>query len=241
MFYAKKSSFKKTAILFAFGSALLLAGAAPVAAQSSTEWRTKPAADRFRAASTKDAVVEFAEYTDCVVERRTDFARAAALAPYGTTDQQKRARKVTDRDEDLCFRPGGSDMRMSFSTELLAGALAQLLVRADYPDLPALVSAYQPSPQDEAARVKGMHPGEVFGRCVVRRNPTGVLALLSSPWGSPAESQATRALTGDMSQCLTSGSKLEITKTFLRNVTGVAAYRLAQQVTPRGRVLASSK
>lgn len=241
MFYAGKSSFRKSAMLYALGSALFMTGTTPATAQSSTQWRTKPADDRFRAANAKDAAVEFAEYAGCVVERRTDYARAAVLAPYGSKDQRKAAQKVTDRDEDLCFRPGGEDMRLSFTSEMLAGGLAQLLVRADYPDLPILVSGYQPSPEDEATRVTGMDPSELFGRCITRRNPAGVVALVSSPSGSPTESQATRALTSDLSQCLASGSKLEITKTFLRNVTGVAAYRLAQQIAPRGRVLASSK
>jgi hypothetical protein len=240
MSYVGGSFTTKKSVLRALGAALLIAGAMPAAGQSSIQWRTQPAEKRFRPADQKDAGVEFAEYADCVAERRSEHARATALAPYGTNEKRRARKEVADWEEDLCFRPGGEDMRLSFSTEVLAGGLAQRLIRKDYPDFPALIAGYQPEPQVETAKVKGMNPGELFGRCVVRRNPAGVLALISSLPGSPGEGQATRALTADLSQCLAGGSKLEITKTFLRNVTGVAGYRLAQQISPRGRVLASS-
>jgi hypothetical protein len=216
MFHVNALFARGKPVLCALGSALLITGVRSSCSAVFNSVAHATCRKTVQAGDQKDAGVEFAEYADCVAERRSEHARATALAAYGTNEKRRARQEVADWEEDICFRPGGEDMRLSFSTEVLAGGLAQRLIRKDYPDFPALITGYQPEPQVETAKVKGMNPGELFGRCVVRRNPAGVMALISSLPGSPAEGQATRALAADLSQCLAGGSKLEITKTFLR-------------------------
>jgi hypothetical protein len=85
--------------------------------------------------------------------------------------------------------------------------------------------------QAQAARLTAT---ERFGRCLVWRDPRSVQALLQSIPSSNEAKQAVAGLKDDMGMCLAEGSTLRINELFLRNATGVAAYRLAQQLRPRG-------
>lgn len=223
-------------LLGAIGAIALVAGM-PVAAQQrhSTEWRTKPAKERFRAADSTEARRQFVTYSRCVVNRRYDRARALVLAPYASSEQSKLANTIVDNDEDGCLRGGGFDeVRMRFRSDVLAGGVAQALVAKDYPNLPAVIGAFQLVPEEENARLTQMNAAEIFGRCVVQRDPASVLALISSWPATSDETRAIGALRDDLGPCLAAGSTIRINEMFLRNVTAVAAYRLAQQVQPRG-------
>jgi hypothetical protein len=212
---------------------LALTASSPGTAQQerSTEWRTKKV-ERYNYAQ-NDAQRQFADYSRCVVNRRYAKARAVVLAPYASPEQSNQAMTVV-RDEDGCLQGGFSELRMSFRPEVLVGGLAQSLVLKDYPDLPTVIGSYQPTPEDEKAKVAQMNAAERFGRCLVYLDSASVLALLSSRPATAEEGGAIDALREDMSRCVGAGSTLHINQMFVRNTTGVAAYRLAQQISPRG-------
>jgi hypothetical protein len=219
------------------GVVALWAVAADAQQEHSTEWRTK--VPERRAYAAKDAARMLSSYSRCVADRRYDRARALVLSPYASSEQADAADKITKADDDWCLQGYPGETRMTFRAELLAGSVAQALVLKEYPDLPAVIGASKLN-QDEAAQAAQLHAVETFGRCVVQRNPTGALALFVSLPASPEEKQAIGSLVDDLSPCLAVGSTMQINGLFLRNATGVAAYRLAQQIQPRGRS-ASSK
>jgi hypothetical protein len=227
----------KYAYLPALGAALALAIATPAAAQQrhSTQWRTQSAGDASRKHATEAARREFLSYSRCFVDKRYDRARSIVLAPYSSAEQSNAARKAAVRSSgnDACFQ-GLEDMSMSFQADVLVGGLAQALVLKDYPDLPRLVGGFTVDPADEATRVKQLNAAEIFGRCIVQRDPVAAMALLSSTPATPGERQAVNLLRDDLGQCLAAGSTITINEMFLRNVTAVAAYRLGQQIQPRG-------
>ena len=227
---------KRHALLPALGAASALALAVSAAAQQShsTQWRTKPADDRYRSAIQKDARREFADYSRCVVSNRYDRARAVVLAPYASDEQAKAMRSVVREEDENCLRGFMDDVRMRFSPAVLAGGIAQALVVKDYPDLPRLVAGFTIDPAQESARLAQLNAAEIFGRCVVQRDPASVLRLAASRPATPEEVAAINALRDDLGPCLAAGSTLKINEMFLRNVTAVAAYRFAQQIQPRG-------
>lgn len=217
-------------------TAMITSVTQPASAQrSSTEWRTKPAESRFRPVAANDASRELHNFARCVANGRYDRARALVLAPYASSEQASVAKKIVVSSDDPCMTASYSEVRMRLNGQLLAGALSQALVLNDYPDLPTVIGSYTPVPPEENTRVAQLNSAEVFGRCVVRRDPAHVLALFSASPGTPAEDEAMRGLGDDLSPCLAVGSTLRVNRLFLRGVTGVAAYRLAQQVQPRER------
>ena len=223
----------KAAAAICVGS-LVLTVASADAQKASTEWRTKPAQSRFRSTTNVDAAREMAGYARCVASARRDGARALVLAPYGSAEQAAAAQKVVRSGGDPCIVGSYSEMRLQFNGQVMAGALAQALVLKEYSDLPSVIASYAPTEASEKSAVTSLSPAEILGRCVVQRNPSGSLALISAPHGTAAEDEAMRGLGGDLSSCLTAGSTLRVNRLFIRAVTGVAAYRLAQQIRPRG-------
>ncbi len=229
----------------AFGAIMALATAGTAVAQQrhSTEWRTKPAKDRYSAAHSVEAARDFADYTRCIAENRTDRARLVVLAPYASDEQERLLDRIIVRGRrgDNCIRVMLLDqVRMRFRPETFAGGIAQALVLKDYPDLPAIVGRYQTSAEEERAAVAKLNAAEAFGRCVVRRDPGAALALLSSRTATPDERQAVNALRDDLPMCLSPGDTIKINEMFLRNTMAVAGYRLARQVEPRGEVATGS-
>lgn len=224
---------KMYAFLPALGAALAMAFTVPAAAQEhSTQWRTKAReSHRYDDKQTRRA---FADYTKCVVDNRYDRARALALAPYASEQQGKAMQNIVRTHNDPCLRGFMDTVRMQLSTPVLAGGVAQALVVKDYPDLPRLVAGFTIEPAQENAQLAGLNAAEIFGRCVVQRDPASVLRLVSSRPGTPQEVAAINSLREDLGPCLAAGSKLTINEMFLRNVTAVAAYRFAQQIQPRG-------
>jgi hypothetical protein len=224
---------KMYAFLPALGAALGLALAIPAAAQEhSTQWRTKPR-EKY-SYDDKQTRRAFADYTKCVVDNRYERARSVALAPYASDQQGKALQNIVRTHNDPCIRGFMDNVQMQFSTPVLAGGVAQALVVKDYPDLPRLVAGFTIDPAQENAQLAGLNAAEIFGRCVVQRDPASVLRLLASRPATPEEVVAINSLRDDLGPCLAAGSKLTINEMFLRNVTAVAAYRFAQQIQPRG-------
>lgn len=222
-----------------FSAALL--GTSPAAAQNtgasnagsgdqrhSTQWRTQSADVDSRRYNNVDAGRALSKLARCVVSFRPEKARVLFQFPDRSAEQMAAAGKVLKRDEEHCLN-NDFNLRMSMPRGLLVSALAEALVVKDYADLPAVISRAPAAPIDEK-----LDGNQSFGRCVVQRDAAGVLALLNTPWDSPAEQEAIRGLLDDLSPCVASGQQAKITPAFVRQVTAVAAYRYAQQIAPRG-------
>lgn len=222
----------KSLVKVVFAGALGLACAVPGYAQQDydTQWRTKPLEKRAYAA--KDADATLRNYARCVVNRRFERAHDFVL---GRSRERAASvamgRKLTNAD-DGCLYGFNSEIRMSFSPEMLSGALGQALTIKYYPDLPAVLAARAVDPVVEGRIVGSLVPAEIFARCVVRRNPTASIALVLSETLSPEESAAVGSLKPDLGPCLLAGSTMTINPLFLRNQIGIAAYRLGVEARP---------
>lgn len=203
----------------------LAAGAAPAAAQSP---------DGVRNLTQGQASQELAIYADCVASRRAKAARTLALAPFGSDMQVKAGAKVTQGIDDGCIQTGFDNVRMAVRPDMLAGAVARVMLNRDYPDLPAVIDRKAVDVEAERQRAAQLSVAERFGRCVVWSDPSGVQAFLRADPGTAAERAAIEALKQDLGMCVQEGNTLRLDRSFVRNVAAVAAYRLAQQLRPRG-------
>jgi hypothetical protein len=190
--------------------------------------------DRNRETPAKYALQDFVLFTRCIVSQRYERARSLVLRPYGSAEQMDAASKVVRSTDDSCLKGGIDSIRMAVRPDVLTGGLAQALVLKDYPDLPSVIDAVEVDLAAEREQAAGLSATERFGRCLVWRDPASVQALLQAVPASNEAIQAVEGLKDDMGMCLAEGSTLRINELFLRNVTGVAAYRLGQQLRPRG-------
>lgn len=190
--------------------------------------------DGTRRLTEQHAAQELRIYAECLASRRGDGSRALALAPYGSDAQEKAALAVTRSIDEDCIQGGFDSVRLAVRDDMLAGAVARALLNRDYPDLPAVVVPSAVDVEAERARAAQLSVAERFGRCVVWNDPAGVQALLRADPGTPAERQAIDGLKQDMGMCLQEGNTLRLDRSFVRNVAAIAAYRLAQQLRPRG-------
>ncbi len=183
-----------------------------------------------RILSNKQAVQELEIYARCVVSRRQRAARTLALAPYASPEQSQGLRVVARGDDDDCIQGGFDHVRITVRPDVLAGAVARELLNRDYPQLGAVIDRSKVEIEAERARAAQLSVAERFGRCVVWNDPAGVQALLRADPGSTAEREAIAGLQQDMGMCLEEGATLRLDRSFVRNVTAVAAYRLAHQL-----------
>lgn len=193
------------------------------------------APEEYRKLSDKQAAQELAIYSECLASRREPRARALALAPYGSTEQARAADDLTRSIDEDCIQSGFDSVRLTVRGDVLAGAVARVFLIREYPDLPVVADASAVDVEAERARAAALGVAERFGRCVVWNDPAGVQALLKADQYSPAERTAIEGLKPDMGMCLQEGSTLRLERSFVRNVTAVSAYRLAQQIRPRAR------
>jgi hypothetical protein len=207
---------------------LVLASAPPAKAQTP---------DSLRTLTEKQAMQELAVYAKCIASRRGERARELALAPYGSDEQEKAAANVVHGSDETCIKSGFDSVRVTVRADLLAGAVAKELLRADYPDLQAVVDRRSVDVETERQRAATLSVAERFGRCVVWNDPAGVSALLSAEPGSTGERLAVEGLKEDLGMCLEEGNTLRLDRSFVRTIAAVSAYRLAQQIRPRSRAV----
>lgn len=211
------------AALFA-AAALAVAPAAPAQQPEGMRTLTAP-----------QAAQELAHYATCIVARRGPQARAVALAPYLSDEQIRAAEKIIVSVDDPCLQAGFDQVRLTVRPDVLAGAVAEALLERDYPDLPAVIDRNAIDVAAERARAAQLSVAERFGRCIVWSNPAGVQRLAATEVRSSAELAAMQALNHDMGMCLQEGSTLKLNRSFIRTVAVASAYRLAQQIRPRGQ------
>jgi type II secretory pathway pseudopilin PulG len=214
----------------ALATLLVIVVSTAAMAQPSTQWRTKSADDRFQSAAQRDAMRTMRSYASCIARNREDVAEEMVLSRYGSGEQDNLAARIIRPADDKCLRGFADEVRMRVTYRALANYVSQALVLKEYPNLPALVSAHTVDPPQENARLATLAGGEVFGRCIMRRNPPTAWALISSLPMSSEEEAAVAGLKNDMSECLSHGSTLELNVPSLRGMIGVAAYRLAGEL-----------
>jgi hypothetical protein len=200
-------------------------------ATGSAAWSQRP--DNSRILPQAQAAYELAKYADCLAARRGPQARAVALAPYLSDEQKTAANGLTRSVDDPCLKGGFEDVRMTVQPDLLVAAVSEALLERDYPDFLSVIDRRAIDVEAERARAAQLSVPERFGRCIVWSNPSTVQALLKTKAETPAELDAIKALNHDMAMCLEEGSTIRLSRTFVRSIAAVSAYRLAQHLRPR--------
>lgn len=196
-------------------------------------------------------------YGDCVVGKNRAAASAYVLSQ-GIEMEEGARRRLIDRVNDgYCLTDATKsfgDVQMRLPADTLRYTLADALFRAQPlagpltipATLPALTHPTIDEAEYRAALAKGGNKRKLaeltanrakalgrillsdFGECVVRANPAGAHALLSTSVLSPEENRAFAVLRPAFGQCLYQGQTLEMNKAILRGTVALNHYRLAQ-------------
>lgn len=174
-------------------------------------------------------------YAACVVRDRPGWAEAMIALPYQTPEQRNAVRRAQTGYQD-CM--GYSGLELRFSADILLGAMAEYLIESRYRSA-ALDGISQLS--DEAISGGALAPRntiEDIALCVVRRNPTGVRALLGTVAGSQDERAAAQGFAADLVPCAAQGQTVTFGISSLRSVLAVTLYRVLS--APPGAIAAAT-
>jgi hypothetical protein len=189
---------------------------------------------QYRTLPALQAAHELAKYAACLAARRGPQARVAALATYLSDEQNKAANDLMRRVDDPCIAPGFDDhVRMTVRSDLLAVAVAEALLEREYPDFVSVVDPHAVDIEVERATAAKLSVAERFGRCMVWSNPAAIETLLKTNPETRGELDAIKGLDRAMGMCVQEGSTLRLSRTFVRGIAALSAYRLAQQLRPR--------
>lgn len=220
-----------------------------LAAPASAQVRGGEASTTLQDAERRKVVSGFA---DCVVRRRHDEAVSVVLNNETNTEILERHRRLID-SSCLPMTVGGQ-LEARFPGDTLRYAIAEALVRADFPiSFPQGITATAPlthqgvnpewlappmgkkfSPMQLADRQRradesaGFAYLTRFGECVVRADPVLAHRLLLTPPLSETETAAFKALAPQLSGCHEAGGQLKANKATMRGTIAHNFYRLAK-------------
>ena len=188
-------------------------------------------------------------YSDCVVNRRYALARNAIISNADNAEIANDYRKLIIGD-CLVKANKGDGARMKFGGDLYRYALAEALIRHDFPE-PSLVKTDRiaklthlsapTSPPDVSGYKKSKAEKYLaayrssrviatlsqYGECVVRLAPVESHALIMTEADTDGESAAFAKLQPALGGCLASDSTLRFGKSVLRGSIAINYYRLA--------------
>jgi len=146
-----------------------------------------------------------ATFTDCVVRKHAPLVRAVVMS---NLPEKRIKRFASDLLDGYCLsnteRAGGS---LGFSTGMLRLALAEALIRADYPAPDLLDFSTTPSLPDidKTMNPNGQKDRKVmplrYTECVCRKSPGATWRFLSSKIESSEEIQAFKDLDDEFDSC----------------------------------------
>ena len=201
-------------------------------------------------------------YGQCVVKKQYNAARQFVITPdLEDAEWRRLAGKVADSDCLTAAAASAGEVEMKFPNDTMRYALADALVRRDYPaattvnlkNAAALVqpdfdeTKFLPKPghkakqreldqlaENRSKRIALVYLAQ-FGECVVRENAATSHALLMADPDSPGESAAFASLKPVLANCLVTGRTLSFNKSTLRGTIAMNFYRLAQARVEAGQ------
>jgi len=221
----------------ASGGALLAALlAAPAAAQipTSTQDRvTTPVPPSLEEVARTDAV--FRDAVACVVRYQPGRTRNLLDTIPGTDAEHTILASFQSRLNQCYDYHRNQGRSMSFSLNLLRGAIAEIYFRREFPD--GLIPAADAPPELAAAWVRPRSRDgsttqsemlHAMARCVAVRRPGGVGAMIAAEPFTPRELDAIRGMQEDLSACLDAGVAFEASRQALRGLLAEAALHYAE-------------
>jgi hypothetical protein len=188
-------------------------------------------------------------FAACTVQRQPEFARRFVLNP-GARPSPSDLEKVAP--PECLWRAGRDVIELSMRDALYRGALAERLIRGDLSDSPALDPASLPAlewpdperpslvdqrgrglpaaAQKEAQRRYAAAVADnrimPLGECVVRADPAGSRAVMTTEEDSPEELAKLKAMSPTIARCIARGGTPNFNRTILRAALAVSYYRL---------------
>lgn len=162
-------------------------------------------------------------FAACLIKARRSAAMAAIQPEPWEADAGGKLLKIVD---SRCLESG----ELKMPTNLLRGALYQVLYREKFPDGPP---ALPPSAIDFTAKRGGSFTDEEkteialrqFGDCVARRDINDAHAMIMSIPGSSAETAALKSLVPHFSPCIVQGSKWTLNRNSVAAILSEVLYR----------------
>jgi TonB family protein len=174
---------------------------------------------------TDEATRRLYRYSNCIVQARPEVAQKAVSLPFGSPEQDAAVRLINGR-KLKCSDP---QHELKFAPRLLIGPLSEalLLVHFRGSELPQLPAGSVPlAPRNGT---------EALAHCLVRRNHSGIVALLETVPTGPDEKAAINKIVPDVSQCMTPGTTMRFDRFSMRSILATALYRDAAYAAAQGR------
>lgn len=198
-------------------------------------------------AAERDARIAMHRFTQCLVGREPETARAIVLMDPLTLGFSERVSSILD---DRCVETRERDTQLTIQHIAVRYALADVLISREMDDVPGLDFSQVPAlsrsgppqinearlPADEAQRTLILTANQrafnawltdALGECVVRTRPGAVKSLLDTRIGSQTEREAIIPVEAAYARCLPEGFDLNLEVFDMRGGVAVNYYRLA--------------
>lgn len=169
------------------------------------------------------AVQALHNFGACVVANTPQGARETLAMDYRTAEYQRKIRALAKGHADgRCML---SYSRLAASQTLIAGAMAEALIKSDFrpSDLSRELS-YDPG----RALIEARSPLERMALCSVMKAPDAILKLFSTEPATSDEQAAMKPVTDVLADCLTKDVRLDINIPAARALLALAAWRIAK-------------
>jgi hypothetical protein len=158
----------------------------------------------------------------CIVGTTPEGARRVLALDYRTSEYKKSLHSLAEGHDDSRCLLGG--WRYKFAPTLLAGAMAEALLKSDMKDdeLPQRLghdSAREP--------IEARGPLEKMALCTVMQAPGAVLNLFKTEPASDRERAAMKPVDEALSDCLPKGTQVTLNGPAVRSLVALAAWRVA--------------
>ena len=164
---------------------------------------------------TAEGVIALHRVATCFAARRPRAVRALLAMEVESEDHRRAMRRLV-AEPGRC-RPDG---RLGFNSLLLAGALAEALLRRTPRRLDVLLRA------DPRRPIRARDDAEYMSLCVTGTDPARVVSLLATRPASAEEEGAVTAMAPRLGPCLTQGRAANFNRPALRAHLALAALRL---------------
>lgn len=204
--------------------------ASPSLAQPTTGSRLAKPEQRGVELPKRDAAIAAREMAQCLYNRRKGAAEAL-LHAYHAEAAEAAYRKLGDEVE--CYRIVSTNdfvdvRRVSFSQDVLRGAIAEAALSRNYDDAVLL----QPIAFEQKRYLRPWFAAtgrsavvDEMAACIADTNPRAILTLSRTAPESKTEASAFAALTPSLGQCLAAGATLSATRPALRAALADALYQ----------------
>lgn len=158
----------------------------------------------------------------CIADTTPEGARRVLALDFRTSQYKKSLRTlVYGHDDSRCLLGG---WRYKFAPSLLAGAMAEALLKSDIKkeELPKRL-AYDPA----RAPIQARNALEKMALCTVMQAPEATMSLFDTEPATGGEQAAMKPVGDALSNCLQKGTQVTLNGPGVRSLLALAAWRVA--------------